>query len=310
MKRPLERTGLVSPLCWTGGKFVAARRILAAFPPPETYGTYVEVFGGAAHVLVQKPTGKHLEVYNDLNGDLVHFWMIARDQAAALQQRIETLPFSRAVYHTYRDSLKNQEPMDDLERAARWFYVLRSTFAGCSNLSKGWGYTISQGNSKARSLRSATALLAEVAERFRYVQIEQQDFATLIQVYQTPRTLFYCDPPYIGSETYYTAADMAPFTQADHERLAELLNTTPALVALSYYEHPLLDELYPSSHWRRITWTQAKAAERTRERRQYGQEVLILNYPESLGGLWQESAIPDIPPDVHISAMAEEVISA
>lgn len=42
---------------------------------------------------------------------------------------------------------------------------------------------------------------------------------------------------------------------------AAALNATPALVALSYYEHPLLDDLYPKSRWRRMTWTQAKAIE-------------------------------------------------
>lgn len=289
MSRQPNGSKLVSPLCWTGGKFVAARRILAAFPPPETYGTYVEVFGGAAHVLVQKSAGKHLEVFNDLNSDLVHFWMMARDYPETLQQRIDTLPFSRVVYEDYRRSLNTHEPMDELERAARWFYVMRSTFSASPTLSKGWGYTISQGNSKARSLRSATALLTVIAERFRLIQIEHQDFASLIQTYQTPRTLLYCDPPYIGHEECYRTGDMPPFTEADHVHLAALLNGTPALVALSYYEHPWLEELYPCARWRRITWTQPKAAERTREHRQIGQEVLLMNYSETFGSLWQEA---------------------
>lgn len=36
---------MTSPLIWIGGKFASAKRIVAAFPPPEMYGTYVEVFG-------------------------------------------------------------------------------------------------------------------------------------------------------------------------------------------------------------------------------------------------------------------------
>ncbi len=31
---------LRSPLLWVGGKFYSAQHILAAFPPPESYGTY------------------------------------------------------------------------------------------------------------------------------------------------------------------------------------------------------------------------------------------------------------------------------
>jgi DNA adenine methylase len=111
-------------------------------------------------VLVRKPLFKHLEVYNDLNVDLVRFWMAARDQPEALQQCIDSLPYSRSLYNSYRASLRVKEPMDDLERAARWFYVLRSTFGGVPDFSKGWGYTIQEGNSRANSLRTATALLA------------------------------------------------------------------------------------------------------------------------------------------------------
>ncbi|MBV9688463.1 MAG: DNA adenine methylase [Ktedonobacteraceae bacterium] len=236
-------------------------------------------------MLVRTQPSQHLEVYNDLNSDLVCFWMAARDQPEALLQRIETLPYSRSLYYAYRKSL--HEPMDDLERAARWFYLLRSTFGGVPDFSKGWGYTIGRSNSRAHSIRTATALLSLVAQRFRCVQIEHQDFASIIQTYQTPRTLFYVDPPYVGCEDYYNESDgTSLFTDNDHHRLATLLNATPALVAVSYYEHPVLSELYPVSCWRRITWMQAKAVERTRASRQYGHEVLLMNYPAALG-LWE-----------------------
>ncbi len=277
-----------SPLYWVGGKYAAAKRILAAFPLASAYGTYVEVFGGAAHVLFAKPQEKHFEVYNDLNGDLVRFWMMARDHAEVLQQRVDSLPYSRTLYYDYRKSLHDNEPMDDLERAARWFYVLRSTFGGHPNFKKGWAYEIRQGSSKVAALRSATTYLTSVVERFRYVQIEHQDFEKIIQVYQTPRTFFYADPPYIDCERYYNISDTALFTREDHTRLAALLNTTSALVALSYYEHPLLDDLYPTSKWRRISWTQPKAIARTRGTRQSGREVLLMNYPASFVGLWHE----------------------
>ena len=278
---------LRSPVPWVGGKSASAHRIVSAFPPSQTYGTYVEVFGGAAHVLVRKPPSGHLEVYNDLNNDLVRFWMAARDRPQALQQRLETLPYSRSLYDAYRKSLQTHEPMDDLERAARWFYCLRSTFGGMPDLTKGWSYSIRRGKSNAHAMRTATALLSVIAKRFRCVQIEHQDFASIIQTYQTPRTLFYVDPPYIGCEDYYDESDgTSLFTDNDHHRLATLLNATPALVAVSYYEHPLLSELYPASSWRRITWMQAKAVERTRHSRQYGHEVLLMNYPEA-PGLWE-----------------------
>ena len=134
---------------------------------------------------------------------------------------------------------------------------LRSTFGAVPDFSRGWGYAIRQGSNKARSIRIATALLSLLAKRFRYVQIEHQDFATIIQTYQTPRMLLYADPPYVHCEGYYN-------------------------------EHPLVSDLYPASLWRRISWMQAKAVEKTRDSRQYGHEVLLMNYPEALG-LWQDA---------------------
>lgn len=281
----------VSPLHWVGGKFLAAPRIAAAFPPASAYGTYVEVFGGAAHVLFCKSPGKHVEIFNDRNGDLVNFWMTARDHPQELQGRVDSLPYSRRLFENYRASLEQNEPMDTIERAARWFYVHRSTFGGSPDHRKGWAYNIdpSGGHSlgQAHSFRSATALLSVVATRLRDVQIECQDFAQIIQVYERPRTLFYVDPPYMGCKDYYEVDGMPPFTEEQHRQLAALLNATPALVALSYYEHPLVDELYPPARWRRMTWTQAKAVEKTRKARQYGREMLLMNYPETQS-LWAE----------------------
>ncbi len=280
---------LTSPLSWVGGKFYAARRIVAAFPPAASYDTYVEPFGGAAHVLMARAPGRHLEVYNDLNGDLVNFWLMARDHSHALQARIDSLPYSRRLYYDYRASLAGgTTPLDDLERAARWFYCLRSTFGGHPSLKKGWGYQVARSRNNAQALRTATALLSLVAERFRLVQIEQQDFARIIQVYQTPRTLFYCDPPYIDHEDSYEAEGMPRFSEDDHRRLAALLNATPALVALSYYDHPWLADLYPPAHWRRLTWSQPKAVEKTRGQRQLAQEVLLMNYAPAPGDLWDD----------------------
>ena len=204
-----------------------------------------------------------------------------------IAERIDTLAYSRQLYYAYRSSLRAHDVcLNDLERAARWFYVLRRTFGGHPGGTKGWGYHI-DGNrgSAVTSLRLATALLSVVAARFHRVQIECQDYAKVIQVYQTPHTLFYVDPPYIGHEELYAVDGMQRFTLDDHRRLADLLNATPALVALSYYEHPLIHALYPATRWRRMTWTQAKAVEKAplRGRRQYGREVLLMNYPETLG---------------------------
>ena len=54
-----------SPVKWIGGKAAAASRIIATFPHQGSYDVYVEPCGGAAHVLLTKPTYQHDEILND-----------------------------------------------------------------------------------------------------------------------------------------------------------------------------------------------------------------------------------------------------
>ena len=62
-------------LRYHGGKYRLAPWIIDFFPAHECY---VEPFGGAAGVLLQKPRS-YAEVYNDLDGQVVNFFRVIRD---------------------------------------------------------------------------------------------------------------------------------------------------------------------------------------------------------------------------------------
>lgn len=280
-------TILRSPLPWIGGKHYSAQRILQAFPHYKSYDVYCDLFGGAAHVLIQKPPYKHVEVYNDINDDLVNFWMQCRDNAAALEDRCRTLPYARSLYYAYHKSLFDGTQMDNLERATRWFYVLRSNFSGkpLHATPDGWNVGCKNPNhGSGHAYHGAIDQFASLHTRFQRVQIDNRDFSDVFALWNTKRTLFYVDPPYIDAEHYYENA----FTLQDHQRLAALLNTTPAYIALSYYPHPLLSELYPADKWRRITWETFKHSQRTKETHDVATELLLTNYPPAARELWQE----------------------
>ena len=275
-------THLRSPLPWIGGKYYSAQRILAAFPAPESYDTYVELFGGAAHVLIQKPPAHHTEVYNDIESDLVNFWLVCRDQVGELEARCRSLPYSRALSSQYHRSLFDGTPLEPVERAARWFYVLRSSYSAWLRPGSPTGWRAAN-RYDVTDYHSALELFAVVQQRFRHVLIDCRDFAAVFRQYNRPDTLFYVDPPYLGVEGYYQHS----FTQTDHERLAALLTQTEAAVALSYYPHPLLDALYPAARWRRVTWAVAKHSQRSRATRERATEMLLCNYPAPAATLWE-----------------------
>lgn len=82
--------------------------------------------------------------------------------------------------------------------------------------------------------------LGLIHQRLQRVVIEHKDFADLIRVYDRPDALFYCDPPYMGSEGHYEEK----FAQADHVRLRDTLKGIKGLFILSYDDCPAVHDLY------------------------------------------------------------------
>ena len=72
------------------------------------------------------------------------------------------------------------------------------------------------------------------------VVIEHKDFESLILVYDRPKALFYCDPPYHKTEKYYDAV----FTKDDHERLNTCLKALKGRFILSYNDDEYIRQLY------------------------------------------------------------------
>jgi DNA adenine methylase len=68
------------PMAYFGGKTKLARRIAARLPAHEHY---VEPFCGSLAVLLAKAPAR-IETVSDLDGDLVTFWRVLREQPAQL----------------------------------------------------------------------------------------------------------------------------------------------------------------------------------------------------------------------------------
>jgi DNA adenine methylase len=87
--------------------------------------------------------------------------------------------------------------------------------------------------------------IPKIHRRLATAVIDNQPAAQCIKQWDSPSTLFYCDPPYISTEMMYKGG----FDMAAHEELADVLNNVAGKVALSYYDHPEIPRLYPESGW-------------------------------------------------------------
>ena len=106
---------VLSPaLRYHGAKFRLARWVMQFFPD---HRVYVEPFGGAAGVLLQKPRA-YAEVYNDLDDDIANFFRVLRDpdQAEQLIQSLHLTPYARTEFDlSYEDC---DQPVERARRTA------------------------------------------------------------------------------------------------------------------------------------------------------------------------------------------------
>ena len=85
-----------SVLRYFGGKWAIAPWIIEHMP---AHRVYVEPFGGAASVLLRKPRSK-IEVYNDLDDEIVGIFQLLQDpaQCARLIRMLARTPYSRREF--------------------------------------------------------------------------------------------------------------------------------------------------------------------------------------------------------------------
>lgn len=234
----LRKAMVQSALNWFGGKQKLAAWIVSKLPPHEVY---VEPFGGAASVLLAKPPST-LEVYNDIDGDLVHFWRVVRDESLypRLVRRLELTPYSRAEYVDCRDHWAETD--DPVERAARWFVAVSQGFSGQhpkAHPKKGWAHQVrARCGAGAESWLARVARLPEIHARLRMVQIECLDWREIFDRYDGPATCFYCDPPYVQA-TRRDGRYPHEMSDDDHRELVERLRSIQGTAVLSGYPNDI-----------------------------------------------------------------------
>ena len=93
-------------ISWIGGKKLLKKQIIQEFP--QEYDRYVEMFGGAGWVLFSEERPKILEVYNDINGDLVNLYRCVKCHPEAIQKELQGLLMSRELFFDAKDIIFHQ----------------------------------------------------------------------------------------------------------------------------------------------------------------------------------------------------------
>lgn len=258
---------------WYGGKFSHLDWLLPLLPQCHHY---CEPYAGSAAVLLNRLPSP-VETYNDIDGEVCNFFRVLRTQRRRLVELIAMTPFSREEFAVACDLDPILKP---LERARR-FYVrarqVRTGLAQTASLGR-WANCKNTSRSGMSGVISrwlgGVEVLPQIGERLLRVQIENRPALDVIRLYDSNETLFYCDPPYVHDTRGDSKAYGHEMTDDQHRELAETLNHVKGRVALSNYDCPLMDKLYPSKKWRKLVGP-SRTIHSTKDSRS---EVLWTNY--------------------------------
>jgi len=213
-----------------GGKSRLAKTIISKFPE---HSCYVEVFGGAANVLFAKEASK-TEILNDLDKDLITLYRVVKHHPEELHNQFKFSLVSRDEFN--RQIQVNPDTLTDVQRAARYLYLQRTSFGAKVN-----GRVFGTGTTGVPRLNLFTLeqTIQDAWIRLAQVTLECIDFRELIPKYDRPHTLFFLDPPYWKFKCYNHN-----FEEQDFVDLAEVLSSIKGRFLLTFNDTPEIRKIF------------------------------------------------------------------
>jgi DNA adenine methylase len=203
--------------------------------------TLVDVFGGSGRVLYSLPA--KIKVYNDRDSRLVNLFRVIRNNPEEFAKKFDFWLHSRELFEDYRRHLDTGDPIED---AFRLYYVFNVSFGGRGNT---FGYRVNgDAEPVAESLDSKISNLHEIHSKVKHWTIENKDFASLIEAYDSDTTFFYLDPPYPEKQFYRHKMRDSDYIRLLH-RMKDmkgryLMNVMPHNLIRSVFGQPTFEKSY------------------------------------------------------------------
>lgn len=232
-----------------GGKWRLAKWVISHMPE---HRKYVEPFGGAAGVLLQKERS-YCEVYNDLDSEVVNFFRVLRDPV--LSQRLidacVLTPYARDEFE-----LAYEPTGDPVEQARRM--VVRATMgfgsAGATKNTTGFRTDTERKYSTAMHLWARyPENIAALGQRFSAVLIENRPAISVLQKHDADDCLHFVDPPYLPEVRSSAAGKMYfhEMTRDDHQELIDVLHSLKGMVMVCGYESEFYETAFKG--WAKVS---------------------------------------------------------
>lgn len=228
-----------TPITYYGGKQKLVSTIIPLIPE---HKLYCEPFCGGAAVFFAKPKSS-VEVINDLNGHVVNFYKVCKQDFAVLRMLIQQTPHSRKIHRESEFILKNPEAFSDIRRA--WAFWVQTNMSFSSKMFAGYAYEKKSDKTIKRTLNKKLNFNKGIRDRFDLVDIESNDAVKVISSRDTPNSFFYVDPPYYNSDCGHYKG----YTLQDFEALLLCLSKVQGKFLLSSYPSEILSEYTERNGW-------------------------------------------------------------
>jgi DNA adenine methylase len=226
-----------TPISYYGGKQRIASKIVQEINKIP-HSVYAEPFAGGLAVLYAKGvpaitnSNHYAEAINDTNEQLIAFWRVAREQPEELNRCLQLTPYSQAEHKRAREICKNHSKHTQLDIA--WATYIECNLSFAREVGKGWA-TGTTSRNLAATHRNRLQPLPECFERLRSVHIGCEDALKFIKRWDSPQTLFYCDPPYPGTNLGHYSG----YTMEDYQALCDALDNAKGSYILSNYSQDI-----------------------------------------------------------------------
>lgn len=240
---------------------------------PRTYRRYIEPFVGSGCVFAA--LAPKTAVIGDINEELMFAYATLRDKPCEVVNAVAAFPTDSDTYYSLR--ALHPASLDEIARAARFFYLNRFCFNGVYRTNKSGMFNVPRGT---RTGEMPTALtFFQFSDLLKRAKLIKGDFQNLLNVGRDG-DFIYLDPPYVEPGTRFRGEyGYGSFGSNDEDRLiAALLDADGrgVSVVLSYH-NGLAKRL---TGWRKVRQNVARSVGGFGQSRSLVCEVLYTNVPK------------------------------
>ncbi len=255
---------------WPGGK----RQLLGSLNKyvPEKFNKYIEpFFGGGAVFFDLSP---HEAIINDINGELMNFYNVLRNNPKGLIDSVSKYKVSENDYYRIRSYDVNK--LSEIQRASRFMYLNKNCFNGLYRVNKEGNFNVPYAGYIGRAVYDVNEIyfMSEILQR---AQILNVDFKNLLNENAKEGDFIFLDPPYLPDSTTAMFNRYNPdiFSLSDHQSLALIvaeLEKKGCHILMTSSCNQFVEGLYPQMN---IEYVQVRRSISCNGKTRTGTELII-----------------------------------